>query len=320
MVAITYFCPVAKNHPIGGVKVIHQHVSALAGAGVDCAMIQPMNKNERTPWFESHAPMRTSNAFDPKRDFLVIPESWAGQFSQQCYEQGIKYAIFVQNGYSICDAVDEASLAEIRQAYTKAALILSISDDTTAMVSLAYPSISADRIVQVSPRVDDLFAPGEKSKIISYMPRKLPAHATLLRHLLHLRLPQGWDVVSVEKQDKAVVAQVLSKSSIFLSLCDREGFGLPPLEAAVSGALVVGYTGQGANEYFQPPNFRKIANGDFKSFVEEILRAVDDVNTGLLQSPAFHAGLKQVKARYSRENELKKLLAFVQKAEELTST
>lgn len=316
MVAITYFCPVAKNHPIGGVKVIHQHVAALVGAGVDCAIIQPINKNERTPWFESTAPIRTSNTFDPKNDFIVIPESWAGQFSRQCYENGIKYALFVQNGYSICNAVDEPSLAEIRRAYQNASLILSISDDTSAMVSLAYPD-TANRILQVSPSIGDIFAPGPKSKTISYMPRKLPEHATLLRHLLHLRLPQGWEVVAIEKQNEADVARTLSKSSIFLSLCDQEGFGLPPLEAAVSGALVIGYTGQGANEYFESPNFRKIANGDFKSFVEETLRAVEDVERGLLQSAAFDAGMTRVKARYSRENQLARLLALSRKAEEI---
>ncbi len=315
MIAITYFCPVAKKHPIGGVKVIHQHAEALANAGVECFVLQPGNQDQ-TSWFESRARIRTSDAFNPKKDFVVLPEVWAGKFGRQFYEHGIKYAVFVQNGYKVCDAFDSTP-SDLEAAYTNAALILSISDDTSAMIALAYPEIPIERIVRVVPRVSDQFAPGLKSKTISFMPRKLPDHANLLRQFLEHRLPPEWKMISIHKQDEAAVADTLARSSIFLSFCDQEGFGLPPLEAAMSGALVVGYTGQGANEYFQAPNFRAIENGNFRSFIEETLRAIEDVDAGLLQTAAFEAGVRNLKARYSRESELDHLLAFVRKAQEL---
>jgi hypothetical protein len=316
MPAITYFCPVAKNHPIGGVKVIHQHAEALADAGIDCFVFQPAKPEDQSLWFESRARTKTSNDFNPKRDFLVIPEVWAARFGGQSHAHGIKYAIFVQNGYMICDALDGSS-AQLREAYVNASLILSISDDTSAMIALMYPEIPADKIVRVTPRISDQFAPGTKSKTISYMPRKLTDHATRMRSFLESVLPPDWEMISIHKQDERGVADVLAKSSIFLSFCDMEGFDLPPLEAALSGALVIGYTGQGANEYFHAPNFRRIENGNFKCFVEETKRAIEDIDAGLLRTDAFAMGINALKTRYSRERELDHLLAFARKVEAL---
>lgn len=316
MIAITYICPVAKNHPIGGVKVIHQHVETLANAGVDCFISQVGHAPDASTWFESRARNRPAGSFDPGKDFLVVPEVWAEQFGRQCYEQGLKYAIFVQNGYRVCDAADGAAAA-LTTAYERASLILSISEDTSAMIALAYPQIPAARIVRVLPRVGDQFAPGPKSKMISYMPRKLPEHVNVVRRFLEPHLPQGWTMTAIDKQHENAVTEILARTSVFLSFCDQEGFGLPPLEAALSGASVVGYTGQGANEYFRAPNFTAVANGDFRSFIQETRRAMDDVERGLLQRPDFVAGIAGLRQRYSRQSERDHLLAFAAKVEGL---
>jgi glycosyltransferase involved in cell wall biosynthesis len=39
---------------------------------------------------------------------------------------------------------------------------------------------------------------------------------------------------------------------VFLSLSDRDGFGLPPAEAMACGCYVVGYSGGGGREFFDP--------------------------------------------------------------------
>jgi hypothetical protein len=316
-ITINYFCPLADARPSGGVKVIHTHAEILAAAGSECFVFHPGNVNHRPAWFESRAPLRTNGTFDPRKDFLVIPEVWAGEFARQFYEKGFKYAIFVQNGYSIALAPDNCPLPELRTAYRNASLILSISEDTSAMIALMYPEIPPERIVHVLPHVSESFAPGRKSKMISYMPRKLPDHGRILSSYLAFHLPQGWDLVPIHMRDENAVADTLAKSSIFLSLSDQEGFGLPPLEAALSGALVVGYTGQGGKEYFREPNFKTIENGDFRTFITEITRAIEGVNAGLLETASFCAGIGSLKARYSREAERRHLVAFAEKAQGL---
>ena len=110
-------------------------------------------------------------------------------------------------------------------------------------------------------------------------------------------------------------ADILSRSSIFLSFFDIEGFGLPPLEAAISGAVVVGYTGQGAREYFKKPNLIAVQNGDFRNFTLRIADAIKAVDAGLLDTEGFQEGRALLVKKYGRENEQRQLEAFVKRVE-----
>jgi hypothetical protein len=112
-------------------------------------------------------------------------------------------------------------------------------------------------------------------------------------------------------------ANVLGKSSIFLSFSDQEGFALPPLEAAFSGAMVVGYTGQAAKEYFREPNFWPIENGNFIAFVQAVRKSMKDVENGLLDTEHFRAGIAALRDRYGEQNELAHLHLFVEEVRNL---
>ena len=87
----------------------------------------------------------------------------------------------------------------MKEVYENANLILSISKDTTAMISTVYPTVDKKKIIRVHPHVDDGFVPGEKEKIISYMPRKLPVHSQRLMFYLLEYLPADWSVVPIKK-------------------------------------------------------------------------------------------------------------------------
>ena len=52
---------------------------------------------------------------------------------------------------------------------------------------------------------------------------------------------------------------------------------MPPLEAAIAGNKVIGYTGGGGKEYWQKPIFEEIQSGDIKNFSEKILSAVKNL-------------------------------------------
>jgi hypothetical protein len=60
------------------------------------------------------------------------------------------------------------------------------------------------------------------------------------------------------------------ESRIFLSFSNFEGTGLPPLEAALSGNKVIGYSGNGGDAYFKKPIFEKIKKGDILSFSKSL--------------------------------------------------
>ena len=86
---------------------------------------------------------------------------------------------------------------------------------------------------------------------------------------------------------------------------------MSPLEAVLSGAAVVGYTGQGAREYFKKPNLVAVQNGDFKKFILKVSQAIKAFESGLLETAAFEKGRKLLVTKYELENELWHLKAFV---------
>ena len=70
------------------------------------------------------------------------------------------------------------------------------------------------------------------------------------------------------------VYKYLLKSKIFLAFSKLEGLPLPPVEAAIAGNKVIGYTGEGGKEYWREPLFTEISNGDFLKFTKEILKFI----------------------------------------------
>lgn len=310
------FFGLAHNKIVGGVKVIYKHAEMIAGLGVHSSVYSPDKLGFNCSWFDHNATIRTDHELNKTRNFIVLPEIWAGRYGLQLLQAGFRYAIYVQNGYYLNSALNWGhNAAQVKEVYENANLILSISKDTTTMISTVYPTVDKKKIIRVHPHVDDGFVPGEKEKIISYMPRKLPVHSQRLMFYLLEYLPADWSVVPIENMVPFKAADILSRSSIFLSFCDIEGFGLPPLEAAISGAVVVGYTGQGAREYFKKPNLIAVQNGDFRNFTLKVADAIKAVDAGLLDTEGFQEGRALLVKKYGRENEQRQLEAFVKRVE-----
>jgi hypothetical protein len=93
---------------------------------------------------------------------------------------------------------------------------------------------------------------------------------------LQKSLPSKWQIQALDGLTESELRSVLTRSKIFLSFSELEGFGLPPYEAALLGNLVVGYSGSGGDEFFRKPVFRKVENGDLVAFVNEIRAAISD--------------------------------------------
>ncbi len=91
-----------------------------------------------------------------------------------------------------------------------------------------------------------------------------------------------------------------------------EGFGLPPLEAAFCGNAVVGYTGQGAREYFEAPLFEVIESGNIHAFVQAIRRKIVAVENGLLEHPELTRQVGHLRTQYSEAKQRQCLLALAE--------
>ena len=108
------------------------------------------------------------------------------------------------------------------------------------------------------------------------MPKKLEDHFHILSLFLFKKLPKKWKIESLSNLDEKRLFEKLSKSKIFLSFSYLEGFGLPPLEAAIAGNKVIGYSGGGGKEYWIKPIFDEVQPGNIKHFCEKILDTVNN--------------------------------------------
>ncbi len=103
------------------------------------------------------------------------------------------------------------------------------------------------------------------------MPRKLSKHSELIISFLNNSLPKSWKIKAIHNMSEKQVYRTLERSKFFLAFSDLEGLPLPPIEAALSGNKVIGYTGEGGKEYWKEPIFTEIKTAELKYFCKKIL-------------------------------------------------
>jgi glycosyltransferase involved in cell wall biosynthesis len=141
-----------------------------------------------------------------------------------------------------------------------------------------------------------------KENLITYMPRKLADHSSRVLFFLRHHLPSHWRVQAIDGLNEAGVAELLQRSKIFMSFSHFEGFGLPPLEAALCGNQVIGYTGQGAQEYWLPDVFEAVESGDVVGFAQRVLDKVKHLD-GLHKFPVHTETINRLASTYSAHQE-----------------
>lgn len=324
MINIVYFSP-SPRQASGGVKVIYRHANLINRMDLRqhvSAMVYSFeNPAGACHWYEESIPVKLDGLLIADRDFVVLPECHMYDFWRRFSAEGIRYAIFVQGPYLIGGGLSEA---EICEAFNRASLIMTISDEASRYVCNLFPAV-AQRVVPLRWSINqELFlspstAPSRK---ISFMPRRLPDHARLVCNLIKPRLPSDWRVVALEGLTERQVASRLRDSQIFMSFSYLEGLSLPPVEAALAGNRVVGYHGQGGLEYWDPAIFREIPCGDIQGFAKAVLEEVEDIEKRtLLGSTAMdesrEIARELLKKRFSSERECELLTRFVQRVAEL---
>ena len=140
------------------------------------------------------------------------------------------------------------------------------------------------------------------------MSRKLPVHSNLVINYLKSQLPKKWLVKDINNLNEKKTYSSLKESKIFLSFSNMEGLPLPPAEAALAGNFVVGYTGEGGDEYWKKPIFTRVNSGEIKTFVKEIIKKISEINSG--KKPPKKQ-IQNLKKKFSKEREFKNIIKFL---------
>ena len=263
-------------------------------------------KNFKYNWFKNNVSIKDNLKFNEKCDFVILPEIFAHLAYDLLIKNKIKYGIFVQNGYSIFFTNNQKKLLK---AYSNASFILSYSEDITQCIKLSFPKLKT-QIIKIKYSIDSIKYNYKikKKNLITFMSRKLPQHSTQVVFFLKKHLPKNWKIKDLNNIDEKEVYKNLCLSKIFLAFSNLEGLPLPPVEAAIAGNYVIGYTGEGGKDYWKKPIFTEIYSGDIRNFVKQVIKKITEIN--------FNNKLKQKQCRslandFSKENEIRHIKKFL---------
>ena len=234
-----------------------------------------VSKKINLSWYNEKIKLKNNFKFNKNNDFVILPEIFAHFADDFLIKEKIPYSIFVQNGYAIFPTNNKKKLD---LAYKNAKFILSYSKNIDDCVLRAFPECKY-KIFKVVPAIDAIkLRPKAKQNLITYMPRKLFKHSELIVSFLERYLPKKWKLKALTNLNEKKVFSILRISKIFMSFSDLEGLGMPPIEAAIAGNKVIGYTGEAGKEYWKKPIFTEIKNGELLYFCEKILQNLNNKN------------------------------------------
>ena len=261
------------------------------------------NFKPKKDWYENKILNRNNLNFDKKKDFIIIPEIWAHFATDLKFaKKGINYAIFVQGFYHMNST---NNFINLKKSYEGAKLIITTSKYSLSYLNNMFPNLKK-KIFKVNLSVDSSkFKIKKKSNLITYMPRKLPEHSSLLLFYLKNLLPKNWKILPLINQPEKKIIKSLSISKIFLSFSNFEGLGIPPIEAALSGNKVIGYVGGGGSEYWKKPIFIKVENGEIEEFAKKIIYNIKTYKSSWIKDSKKNR--LQLSNYYSKKSEKKSL-------------
>lgn len=280
---VIYYVSPDISTPTGGIKQLYRHVDHLNSAGIESYILHTRD-DFRIQWFENETPVAYRSEFRSGRsllrgDILVLPEIFLMEEASR-YPPGLKLLIFNQNAHYTFKHCDYRS-CEGKMPYQNPNILalFSISEHNRDYLHFAFPD---QAVIPVVNGIDsELFSFTEKKrKQIAFMPRKLPEQVNQVINLVKKRgAAKEWTFVPIEGRSEREVAETLKDSAIFLSFSSQEGLGLPPLEAACCGCLVIGYSGIAGREYFIDGLCYPIPQEDVLAYARTLDSLLDAYNT-----------------------------------------
>jgi len=298
---LVFLAPFARHEITGGIKTLHRHAEALAELGFDAAVFQP---DGPPSWFETRARLLTR--FAPgASDILIFPEALNGILLEMV-QLPVRKVLFCQaHYYTLFNAIGPERYGALgfERIACQSEIARGFLERVLGLCDIAVLPCFIDAA---------LFFPREKTMQIAAIPKKLPREAAAVQRIFNLKYPElsgtGWDII--DNRSERETAESLGRSAILLSLPFLESFGLVPLEAMASGAIVAGFTGYGGQEYATPENGFWFAPDHLEEVADALAQIVTGIKTDDAQVRKVREAGFATAARYSKERAATALKAF----------
>jgi hypothetical protein len=260
----------------GGSRVILEQMNFLRDAGFDVRIFY-YGPEEKDVWEnllkgsyqECGLPEMGNN------DIIIISEEFAWVAIQYLIHRNIKYIIFNQ-GISPSFA-SEMNYYNHKVAYDNSLAVIVNSEHTSRGVQKIF-DVPKNKIVHYRLGIDSkLYYPETKEKTACFLTYKNVNFANFMKVYFQGKYPD-WNLISITSLPREETAAIFRKSKLFLSFGGPDGFGLPPLEAALSGCKVIGFDGGGGKELFKSPVFTTVNHLDHLDFIDKLDKVIADID------------------------------------------
>ncbi len=254
---------------------MYRHVDLLNANGINAKVLHT-RAGFRCTWFANTSTVVSAGeATLTPADLLVVPDYYAPGLEH--LPTDARVVMFNQAGYHTFDHIPFATTAP-GAPYTQVknlVAMVTVSHDSAALLRYTFPQLD----IKLARSVIDgrRFHPGDRpgGRRIAYMPRRRHAEREQLLHVLRSRgVLDGWELVPIDGHTEDETAALMRSCALFLSFSEREGFGLPPAEAMASGCYVVGFTGNGGRDYFDPAYCAPVPECDLLAYATAVEDAI----------------------------------------------
>lgn len=258
-----------EDKPSGGLKQAYRHIDILNQLGIDAYFAHP-TPGFRYTWFQNNTRTVHSDSLELTADDFIIFGELVHEVPRIKGWERCGKVIVCQNDYNALTGF-KMDLMNIRCQFREAAAVLCSSENSERNLRFMFPSARVVRFRYSFDREPFGFC-GDKERVVAAMPRKRGNEIAAVTAITQLKwVPAGWNLFKLDGASEVNVANTLKRCAVFISLSEREGFGMPPAEAMACGCVVVGYTGYAGNEFMLPGISFPVADGDFIGLSRELL-------------------------------------------------
>lgn len=295
----------SRNVNSGGSQVLLEQMRFLKEGGFEVGVCY-IGELERQIWQNNLGGIYQEFMFDNlgTDDLVIVSEEFAWVANILLIPKNIKY-IVINQGIS-ASFVSELDYNGHKYVYHRALAVMVNSEHSSNGVQKIF-DIDQSKIVRYRIGINtQMYYPEEKENSMCFLTFKNHPFACFMNTYVRGKYPD-WNVIAINYLPKAEAAAIFRKSKLLLTFGGPEGFGLPPLEAALCGCKVVGFDGYGGKEFFKEPIFTSVNHLDNLDFIDKIDTAITNVDIWTSDNIEY---LDYLRSFYNLEKSKSGLISF----------